>query len=90
VSLWFWGWVITAVGIAVGSAIARDRASAPFAISAGIAAVIAAFGGPAAWQWIAFAGVGAIVFVIVARPRYTPRHTSAAQRPEPHRHRARR
>lgn len=72
--VWFWAWVIVAAGIAGASAIARDRASAPFAVGAACAAVIEATGGSPAVEWIAFAGVSSIVFLAVNRKRHRRRH----------------
>ena len=73
-SLWFWGWLISAAAIAVVSAVGRDRASAPFAVGAACAAALEAAGLTPAVQWIAFATVSAVVFVAANRAWYRPRH----------------
>ena len=72
--LWFWGWLIAAVAIALVSAVVRDRASAPFALGAGIAAALDAAGLPPAAQWIAFVGVSAAVFLVFNQQRHRRRH----------------
>jgi membrane protein implicated in regulation of membrane protease activity len=72
--LWFWGWLIAAIAILVVSAVFRDRASAPFALGAGCAAALEAAGFPPSAQWLAFAIVSAVVFVIANRAWYRPRH----------------
>lgn len=74
--LWFWGWLIVALSIAAVSAIARDRASAPFAIGAATAALVEAFHGSPGWEWIAFLGVSCVVFVAFNRDRYRARHSA--------------
>jgi membrane protein implicated in regulation of membrane protease activity len=74
VRIWFWAWVIVAVGIAVVSALARDRYSAPWATGAAAAAGLEAARVDLAVQWIAFFALSAIVFVAVNRVRYTGRH----------------
>lgn len=76
VRLWFWGWLIAAAVIALVSALARDRASAPFAVGAVSAAALEAFGVAPGAQWIAFAGVSTIVFAVTNRAWYHPRHTT--------------
>lgn len=76
-SLWFWGWLVAAAAIALTSAVARDRASWPFAVGAACAAAFEAIGLPPTAQWLAFAGVGSVVFVIANRSRYLPRHGRA-------------
>jgi membrane protein implicated in regulation of membrane protease activity len=80
VRLWFWGWLIVAVSIALLSAITRDRTSAPFAAGAAAAAVIEAFSGSPAWEWIAFVVVSSALFVVIARRRYRARHSRGAGR----------
>lgn len=79
--LWLWGWVIVAVAIAVVSALARDRASAPFALGAACAAALEAAGGSPAAEWIAFAVVSGAVFLAFNRRRRPRRHgyTSAGR-----------
>ena len=72
--LWFWAWVIVAAGIAVGSALARDRASAPFAFGAACAAALEAAGGSPGTEWLVFAGVSSVVFIAVNRRRHRRRH----------------
>jgi membrane protein implicated in regulation of membrane protease activity len=76
--LWFWGWLIAAAAIAFVSALMRDRASAPFAAGAALAAALEAAGMAPAVQWIAFAGGSAIIFLVVNQDRYRPRHTRGA------------
>jgi len=78
VRLWFWAWAIVAVGIAVGSALGRDRYSAPFAVGAVCAAALEAAGGSPGAAWLVFAGVSSAVFVAVNRRRHRPRHARAA------------
>lgn len=72
--LWFWGWLVAAVSIAVASALVRDRASAPFALGAACAAALEAVGGDPAAEWIAFAVVSSVAFVAVNRRRHRRRH----------------
>lgn len=74
VHLWFWGWLVAAVAIAVVSAVGRDRASAPFAAGAGMAALLDALGATPAWQWIAFVGLSCALFVALNRRHHRPRH----------------
>jgi membrane protein implicated in regulation of membrane protease activity len=74
VRIWFWAWVIVAVGIVVVAALMRDRYSAPWATGAAAAAVLEAVRADLAWQWIAFLMVSAVVFVAVNRVRYAGRH----------------
>jgi membrane protein implicated in regulation of membrane protease activity len=74
VRLWFWAWLLVAAGIAVGSAIARDRASAPFAVGAACAAALEAAGGSPGAEWLVFAGVSSVVFVAVNRRPHRRRH----------------
>jgi membrane protein implicated in regulation of membrane protease activity len=76
VRLWFWGWLIAAAAIAIVSAAARDRASAPFALGALTAAALEAFGISPGAQWIAFAGVSMVVFAVTNRAWYRPKHGS--------------
>lgn len=73
--LWFWAWLIVAAGIAAASALAGDRASAPFAAGALAAAGIEAAGGTPALEWVAFIGLSSVLFVIFNRPTYRPRHS---------------
>lgn len=84
--LWFWGWLIAAAGIALASAVARDRASAPFAVGAACAAGLEAVGGTPQGEWIAFAVVSTVVFVAVNGRRYRRRHgwTGAGRRSPGH------
>jgi membrane protein implicated in regulation of membrane protease activity len=77
VRLWFWGWLVVAVSIAAISAIARDRASAPFAIGAAAAALIEAFHGSPGWEWIAFLGVSSVAFLTLNHTRYRARHADS-------------
>ena len=72
--LWFWAWTIVAAGIAVGSALAHDRASAPFAFGAACAALLEAAGGNPGAEWLVFAGVSSVVFVAINRKRHRRRH----------------
>lgn len=72
--LWFWGWLIAAAAIALVSAVARDRASAPFALGALCAAGLEALGISPGAQWIAFACVSMVVFAVTNRAWYRPRH----------------
>lgn len=74
--IWFWAWVIVAVAIAAVSALARDRYSAPWAAGAAVAAGLEAVRADIAWQWIAFLGVSAVLFVAVNRKSYAGRHVS--------------
>lgn len=76
--LWFWGWLIAAAALAATSAVARDRASAPFALGAGLAAAAEAVGLAPAGQWIAFVAISAVAFVVVNMRRYRPRHDRRA------------
>ncbi len=72
--VWFWGWVIVAAGIALASALARDRSSAPFAAGAACAAVLEAAGGTPAAEWLAFVGVSVVVYVAFNSRRHRRRH----------------
>lgn len=72
--LWFWGWMVVAVSIAVVSAIARDRASAPFAFGAACAAGLEAAGAGPAAEWIAFVVASSVLFLAVNRRRHRRRH----------------
>jgi len=74
VRLWFWGWLIVAISIAAASALARDRASAPFALGAACAAALEAAGGDPAAEWIAFIVISSVAFVAVNRRRHRRRH----------------
>jgi membrane protein implicated in regulation of membrane protease activity len=74
VRLWFWGWLIVAVSIALLSVVTRDRTAAPFAAGAAAAVLIESFKGSPGWEWIAFAGVSSAVFIATNRRRYSPRH----------------
>lgn len=74
--IWFWAWVIVAVGVAAVSALARDRYSAPWATGAVVAAGLEAVRADLAWQWIAFLAVSSVVFVAVNRVRYAGRHVA--------------
>jgi membrane protein implicated in regulation of membrane protease activity len=80
VRLWFWAWVIVAAGIAAGSALARDRSSAPFAVGAACAAALEAAGGTPGVEWLVFAGVSSVVFVAVNRKRHRRRHARTGGR----------
>jgi membrane protein implicated in regulation of membrane protease activity len=72
--VWFWAWLVVAAGIAVASAVARDRASAPFAVGAACAAALEAAGGTPGAEWLVFAGVSSVVFIAVNRKRHRRRH----------------
>ncbi len=72
--IWFWAWVIAAVAIAAVSAVARDRYSAPWAAGATCAAVLEVFRVHPTWEWIAFLGVSATVFIAVNRVRHVGKH----------------
>jgi membrane protein implicated in regulation of membrane protease activity len=74
VRIWFWGWLVAAIVIAAASALLRDRASFPFAIGAAIAAAIEATGADPLLEWVAFAVTSCVVFAVVNRQRYRPRH----------------
>jgi membrane protein implicated in regulation of membrane protease activity len=74
VRVWFWAWAIAAVGIAVASVLARDRASAPFAVGAACAAALEAAGGTPGAEWIAFIVVSSVVFIAVNRRRHHRKH----------------
>jgi len=78
VRLWFWGWLVAAVAIAVVSAAVRDRSSAPFAVGAAVAAALEAARIDPGMQWLAFAGVSIAVFIAVNRRRYRARHSVRA------------
>jgi hypothetical protein len=65
---------VVAAGIAAASALARDRASAPFAVGAACAAVLEAAGGTPGAEWLVFVGVSSVVFVAVNRKRHRRRH----------------
>lgn len=71
---WFWAWLVAAVTIAVVSALARDRASAPFAAGAAAATLLEAFKAPPSAEWAAFLAVSVALFVAVNRRRYRGRH----------------
>jgi membrane protein implicated in regulation of membrane protease activity len=75
--VWFWAWLVVAAAIAVTSAVARDRAAAPFAVGAACAAATDAVGLAPAAAWIAFIAVSAVLFVVLNRRRYVPRHRDA-------------
>ena len=75
--MWFWGWLIAAAAIALVSAIARDRSSAPFAVGAAFAAILEALRLSPAAQWLAFAGVSAAVFIVINQRRHRRRHGSS-------------
>jgi membrane protein implicated in regulation of membrane protease activity len=72
--VWFWAWLVVAAGIAVASAVARVRASAPFAVGAACAAALEAAGGTPGAEWLVFAGVSSVVFIAVNRKRHRRRH----------------
>lgn len=72
--IWFYGWLVAAVAIAVVSLVARDRASWPFAVGAGTAAAIEAIGLDPAIGWAAFAGVSFVVFAVANYRRHRARH----------------
>lgn len=72
--LWFWGWLVVAAAAGALAAVTRDKTAAPFAFGAlGAAIVEAAFGQPA-WEWSAFVGLSSVLFVMLNRRRYRPRH----------------
>lgn len=72
--LWFWGWVVVAASIAVVSALARDRASAPFALGAACAAALEAAGGSPGAEWITFVVISSAAFLAVNRRTTRRRH----------------
>jgi len=74
VRLWFWGWLITAVSIALVAAVTRDRASAPFSVGAAAAAALEAAGGTPGAEWLVFIGVSCVLFVATNRHVYVRRH----------------
>jgi membrane protein implicated in regulation of membrane protease activity len=82
VRVWFWGWLVACVALAVASAVARDRASAPFAVGAAAAAALEALGASPALEWAAFALVSAALYVAVNRRRYRGKHGPGAPREE--------
>ena len=71
---WFWGWLVTFIVLAVVSALARDRASAPFAAGAAAATALEALRASPGWEWAAFLCVSMVLFVAVNRERYRGRH----------------
>ncbi|HEX9094283.1 MAG TPA: hypothetical protein VF902_09905 [Coriobacteriia bacterium] len=74
--IWFWAWLLVAVLVAAVSAVFKDRFSAPWAAGAACAAGLEALRVAPGWQWGAFLGMSAVVFVLLNwRPRYAPRHT---------------
>lgn len=73
--VWFWGWLVTCVALAIASALARDRASAPFAGGAAVATLLEAFRASPAVEWTAFALVSAAIYLAVNRQRYRGRHS---------------
>ncbi|HEY5506547.1 MAG TPA: hypothetical protein VIK83_03555 [Coriobacteriia bacterium] len=73
--LWFWGWLVTAGAIALVSALRRDRTTAPFALGAACAAALEAARISPDFQWYAFIGVSAVLFVALNRRRYRARHS---------------
>jgi membrane protein implicated in regulation of membrane protease activity len=75
---WFWGWLVTCVALAIASALARDRASAPFAVGAAAAAALEAFRATPTAEWTAFLVVSSAVFILVNRRRYRARHAPGA------------
>jgi membrane protein implicated in regulation of membrane protease activity len=74
VHIWFWGWLVAAVAMAAVSVVARDRAALPFALGAGLAAALDAWGLGPAVQWIAFVCASFLVFAVFNRLRHRPRH----------------
>lgn len=78
--LWFWGWLIVAVSIALVSAFSRSRASAPFAVGAAAATALEAFRLSPSLEWIAFAGVSSVVFIAMNRASYQRKHHHARGR----------
>jgi hypothetical protein len=75
---WFWGWLVAFVALAVTSALARDRASAPFAAGAAAATALEAFRASPGLEWAAFLVVSVVVFLAVNRRRYRGRHAPGA------------
>lgn len=71
---WFWGWLVAFVALAVTSALARDRASAPFAAGAAVATLLEAFRAAPGLEWTAFLVVSATVFLAVNSRHYRGRH----------------
>lgn len=71
---WFWGWLVAFVALALTSALARDRASAPFAAGAAAATALEAFRASPSLEWTAFLAVSVAVFLAVNRRRYRGRH----------------
>ncbi len=73
---WFWAWLVVALAIGIVSALTRDRASSPFAAGALAAAALEALHGSPVWEWTAFLGVSAVLFLAVNSAWYRRRHGS--------------
>jgi membrane protein implicated in regulation of membrane protease activity len=63
----FWAWFAVAVLLALGEAVTGGLLVMPWAIGAGVAAVLEALHVNSGWQWIAFAGVSIALFVAAQR-----------------------
>jgi len=64
---WFWVWLVAAVVLSVAEIFTAGFFMLPFGIGAAVAAVLAYFRLPLAWQWVAFIGVSALSFIVLRR-----------------------
>lgn len=63
----FWAWIATAILLALGEAVTGGLLVLPWAVGAGVAAVLEALHVDMSWQWIAFLGVSFVLFVAAQR-----------------------
>lgn len=62
-NFWRWVWLVAMVVFGLGEmAVAGSFFLAPFAVGAGVAAILAFAGVPLAWEWAAFLGVSVLSF----------------------------
>jgi len=67
VDLWFWIWAILAVLLLGAEIFTAGFFMLPFGIGAAVAATLALFGVPLAWQWFSFVCVSTLAFVLLKR-----------------------
>jgi membrane protein implicated in regulation of membrane protease activity len=67
VSTAFWAWICVTVFLALGEAVTGGLLVLPWAVGAGVAAILEALHADSNWQWIAFVSVSIPIFAVVQR-----------------------